>query len=54
MTDREREQIQHAARAAGRSSRLAQGLPERITDARVVEQVAAIARAGVAEDRRAA
>jgi hypothetical protein len=53
MTREERKRIRQAARAAAQTSRRAQGLPEQITDPRVVEQIAALVR-GVNKDRRAA
>lgn len=44
MSDAERERIRAAAREAAARSRREQGLPERITDPSVIEQIAALLR----------
>jgi hypothetical protein len=54
MTAGERERIAQAGREAARVTRLAQGLPARVTDQRVIEQIAAIVRGAAHADERMA
>lgn len=53
MNDTERVRIAEAAREAGRDAATRQGLPAKITDPRVVQQIASIIR-GTDQDREAA
>lgn len=53
MTERELAEIRAAAREAATHSRAEQGLPEKITDAKVIEQMATLMRQPT-DERKAA